>query len=486
MNYDALESLRRSHPAWRLLMADHAPLVISFLFATFIRPNVRSIPEQELSSRLDDHLFHLRERLGSKAFPRAALQYLESWANDDFGWLRRYYGPDRDEPWFDLTPSAEKAIGWVVGLEQRQFVGTESRLRMVFELLQQMVEGTETSPELRIADLEKKRAAIDDEIQKIQAGHVDVMDDARIKDRFQQVAATARDLLADFREVDANFRMLDRDVREKITTWEGGKGELLEGIFGARDEIVDSDQGRSFRAFWDLLMSPSRQEQLTRQLAYVFELPAVQALAPDRRLLRIHYDWLEAGEVTQRTVARLSAQLRRYLDDRAWLENRRIMGILREIEQHAVVLRAVPPDGTFMELDAPAPEISLPMERPLFTPPHKTRIDDHVVTLGDDDLATDKLFEQFHVDKTRLLANVRRSLQTRTQVSLAEVLEENPLEQGLAELVTYLALASDDHYALISDAGAAQTVSWTDPVRGPRRARVPRIIFTRGGRVFDV
>jgi hypothetical protein len=36
----------------------------------------------------------------------------------------------------------------------------------------------------------------------------------------------------------------------------------------------------------------------------------------------VHHDWLEAGEHTQRTVAQLSQQLRRFLDDRAFLENR--------------------------------------------------------------------------------------------------------------------------------------------------------------------
>ncbi len=481
MDYAALESLRRTHPAWRLLLADHAPLIVSFLYAAFIKPNIRSLPEQELASKLDDHLFHLREQFGEKAFPRTALQYLESWASDAHGWLRRYYAVDRDEPSFDLTPSAERAIGWLLALEQRQFVGTESRLRMVFELLQQMVEGTETNPEVRIAELEKKRAAIDDEIRRLRDGHIDVMDDARVKDRFQQVAATARELLSDFREVDTNFRALDRDVREKITTWDGGKGELLEDIFGARDAISDSDQGRSFRAFWDLLMSPSRQEQLTSLLERVFELTPVQALSPDRRLLRVHYDWLEAGEVTQRTVARLSEQLRRYLDDRAWLENRRIMGILRDVEQHAVAIRESQPEGVFMELDADAPELHLPMERPLFTPPHKTRVENRVVLEGGDELAPDALFEQFHVDKARLLANVRRALQTRKQISLAELLEQSPLEQGLAELVTYLAIAADDRSALIHD-GDPQTVVWQDVSRGQRCAQIPRVVFTRGAR----
>lgn len=111
---------------------------------------------------------------------------------------------------------------------------------------------------------------------------------------------------------------------------------MLDEIFGDRDAIMSSDQGRSFRAFWDFLMSAARQDELGTLLERVFELDAVLTLAPDRRLKRIHHDWLAAGEVTQRTVARLSEQLRRYLDDQALLENRRIMTLIRELEQHAL------------------------------------------------------------------------------------------------------------------------------------------------------
>lgn len=72
-----------------------------------------------------------------------------------------------------------------------------------------------------------------------------------MKDRFQQFTQLARELLSDFREVEHNFRGLDRRVRERIALWQGSKGTLLEEIMGERDAISDSDQGRSFRAFWD-------------------------------------------------------------------------------------------------------------------------------------------------------------------------------------------------------------------------------------------
>src|SRR5207237_6490926 len=89
MDFTPLETLRRVHPGWRLLAADHAPLIASFLYTQFIRPNVRTASQQELVSKLDDHLFQLREQLGEGAFPRSAQAYLDDWASDDHGWLRK-------------------------------------------------------------------------------------------------------------------------------------------------------------------------------------------------------------------------------------------------------------------------------------------------------------------------------------------------------------------------------------------------------------
>jgi len=192
----------------------------------------------------------------------------------------------------------------------------------------------------------------------------------------------------------------------------------------------------------------------------------------------VHYDWLEAGEVAQRTVARLSQQLRRYLDDRVFLENRRIMALIRDVEQHALAARQAPPNGAFIELDESGPSIELPLQRPLFVPPSKPRIAAAELVAGTSDVSPDALYDQVHVDRAALAAHVRRALQTRSQVSLAELVETRPLELGLAELVAYLALASDDADAVIDDT-QKQHVRWTDHDGVDRDATVPLVIFTR-------
>jgi len=345
LEYADLEALRTRHPAWRLLRSDNAPLVASFLHRVFVAPNVRVMPAAGLIEALEDELFAVRERLGSDAFPKPALDYLNDWAGPDKGWLRKFYRQGSDEPQFDLTPPAEKAIAWLSTLTERSFVGTESRLLTLFQLLKQMSEGSESDPAKRLAELHKRRDDIDTEIARVLSGNVPLLEDTAVRDRFQQFMQLARELLADFREVEHNFRLLDRRVRERVALWGGAKGALLEEIMGERDAIADSDQGRSFRAFWEFLLSNRRQEEFTELLARVLALPPVAELKPDARTRRVHYDWLEAGEQAQRTVAQLSQQLRRFLDDQAWLENRRIMDILHGIETKALALRELSPTG---------------------------------------------------------------------------------------------------------------------------------------------
>jgi len=471
----SLKRLRDQHPAWRLLTADHAPLIISFLHQAFVETNRRTESQQTLALRLDDHLHAAREQ-GWDA-PRSGDAYLDEWASDSSGWLRKFYPPGGDEAQFDLTPAAERAIQWVAKLLERRFVGTKSRLLTVFQLLTDMVEGSEVDPAVRLADLERRKGQIEVEMAQIRAGRVQPMDATALRERFQQVEGTARELLADFRELEQSFHALDRSVRRRIAEWEGGRGELLDDVLGEREAISASDQGVSFRAFWDFLMSPDRQEELTRKLDRVFDLPAVRDLAPNPRLRRIHYDWLEAGEVTQRTVARLSEQLRRYLDDRTFLQNRRIMEAIREIERAAFQLREAPPPGPVAEIDDLAPELALPLERPLFEPRREVQLAT-VIQEASEDVAAEELFDQVSVDRGRLRAHIRAALLRRDQVSLGDVLQEHPLQHGLAELVTYFALASEDAGALV-DEQATQRVAWNAASGEARAAMVPLLVFTR-------
>lgn len=477
MEFEELESLRKNSPAWKLLRADNASFILGFLRKVFVDENIRSVGRDELISRLDDELYALNERLGDgPAFPKSAKAYLDDWAAPETGWLRKYYPAGSDEVHYDATPAVEKALAWVSTLQTRSFVGTESRLNTVFELLRQMVFGAETDPEARLAELHRRRAELDADIEQVRSGDFAVLDSSAQKDRYQQLTSTARELLADFREVEANFRALDRELRARIAAWDGSKGALLDEVLGSRHSIAESDQGRSFQAFYDFLLSHEKQSELTELLERVQALDAVDEVDP--RMRHIHYDWMDAAERTQATVRQLSEQLRRFLDDQVWLENRRVMDILRSIESTALRLREHPEPDLSCEIDGAAPTVALPMERPLYTPTEKVALDSDGIETATEDIDSSLLFEQIYVDPQRLCGGVRRALHGQAQVGLGELLERQPLEQGLAELVTYLSL-TDAAFHVVFDDQTQERVRWNEPDGTQRVATIPRVTFAR-------
>ncbi|WP_299735525.1 DUF3375 domain-containing protein [uncultured Endozoicomonas sp.] len=492
MDFNRISGLR-THPAWRLLQADSAPLIISFLHRAFIATNQRSIAAEELATRLDDYLHHLRESFGEKRFPKKGKDYLNDWAKGEQGFLRKYYPAASvgDEPLFDLTPATEKVIEWITSFEQKQFVGTESRLLTIFRLLREIADETETDPSLRIQQLEQEKQAIERKIAQLQAGHITPHDSTRVKEKFLQAEETARQLLSDFRQVEENFRSLDRGVRERITTSNSGKGQMLDTIFSEQDAITESDQGRSFKAFWSWLMSPASQDELQETLQKVLQLPEIESLQSvdsphshttnheqDTLLEGIRFRLLEAGEKVNSTCALLVEQLRRYLDDQAWLENRRIMEIVREIEQSAIVVRQSPPaEKVFTTLAPLKPEIELPMARGLFRPALRPVIDE-VPEEGEANVDTSALYTQHYVDEQQLRSQIRFALQTRTQITLAELVDLYPVKKGLSEVVAYLHIASESDRAVINT-DQNQAIGWQDNHGGEKSAWMPSVIFTR-------
>lgn len=477
LRFDEINWLRDNSPAWRLLCADHAALVLSFLEQVFVIENVRSISAAELESRLDDVLYAINDIDGGR-FPKSARAYLDDWAAPERGWLRKYYPAGSDEPHFDATPAVEKALRWVKALEERSFVGTESRLNTIFVLLRQIVYGAETDPQERLKELRRQRQELDEEIARVENGDLNMLEASALRDRYQQLSATAGELLSDFREVEENFRRLDRDLREKITTWQGAKGDLLDDVLGSRETIAESDQGQSFQAFFGFLLSQSRQEELTRLLASVHELDAITEADP--RLKHIHYDWLDAAERTQATVRQLSEQLRRFLDDQVWSENRRVLDILHDIESRAIRLRERPDVPVSTELNGTSPRITLPMERPMYTPARKTPINSGSVLPADDEADPAVLFDQVYVDPGPLRRAVLRSLRRVPQVGLTELVRDQPLRHGLAELIAYLSL-NDDMFRLVFDDQHTEHLRWRDDEGRERMATLPRATFVRAG-----
>lgn len=475
MELEDFDRLRERHPAWRLLRARNAPLVLSFLGRFFIEGNRGPTPAGELTTALDDLLYSIHRTVPER-FDAEPASYLENWSSPESGWLRRFYPSGSEEVHYEATPALEKAFRWVEGLQAREFIGTESRLHILVDLLRQMVHGSETDPTSRIQELERRRDAIESELAEAREGRFAVIDETGVRDRYQQFSQTARELLGDFREVEDNLRGLDRSAREKIAAWDGGKGELLEELVATRTGIAASDQGRSFQAFYDFLLSEDRQVELSELLESVQQMPEVGA---DRRLRSVHHDWAEAAERTQQTVRNLSEQLRRFLEDQIWVENRRVMDLARAVEAAAIAVRDAPPRGDEIGLfvDEPGVPITLPFERPLYDPRPDVVVDSLLPPDPVEEIELEALFAQRFVDTARLAGNIRAVVPRRSTAALEDIIALYPVEEGVSEILGYLTLDGEEMSVEIG--GDEIMIEYTDAENKRRRVRMPRVTVTR-------
>lgn len=127
MDLDEIDRLWERHPAWRLLRARNAPLILAILGRVFVDENRGAVSAGELVSSLDDFLFAVH-RIDPNRYLADPAVSLEDWTPSEAGWLRRFYPAVFDEVHYEATPALERAYAWAPSLRSRAFVGTEPRL----------------------------------------------------------------------------------------------------------------------------------------------------------------------------------------------------------------------------------------------------------------------------------------------------------------------------------------------------------------------
>lgn len=366
MDHNQLNFDLRHAPSLKLLRRDTAALIISFLHRAFKRAQLASIPLAELTAGLDTYLEQLSEAHPGQ-YPLSAAAYLKLWSSEEYQ-LLRITTRGSEEPRVELTAEAERAIGWVEERYRRSFVSTESRLRSIVLLLEEIVAKSTEDVPTRLQQLEAQRAAIQAEIDSIRAtGQVSPTTSTSVKERFLLASDLARQMRRDFAEVEQNFRAVARALQERQLDPAARRGDLVGFMLDADAELRESDQGRSFYAFWEFLMAPARQDELTTLLDTIYRLPVLADLTPDHQLLRrLTRALTDAGEKVVLSNHRLAEQVRRLLDDRRLAESRRAAELIAAVKQLAVRCAERPPkDDPFIELDGP-PELQFVMDRPLW------------------------------------------------------------------------------------------------------------------------
>ena len=305
-----------------------------------------------------------------------------------------------------------------------------------------MVEYTEDDAVKRLEELKNKKAEIDKEIKKIEMGYKPVVySNAQLRERLEWFTRLSHELLSDFREVEDNFKTIHRHIVEQHTRAEINKGAIVGYAFEAYDALRKSDQGKSFYAFWDFLVSRAGQEEwreLTDQLLQMLHERKIESdggFVQDLKSLL-----LQQGRSVYESNDRMAEKLSRIITEKEIARHRRLRQQIGQIKELVFknMEEQTPPCG--IRLNTPAP-VRMNLERRLnlverqstgmVKQPANAR--EKVADLE----RFGRLLGTTHVDRKKLWQKVEAALEQKTTATLAEIIGISGLEHGVAEVIGY-------------------------------------------------
>ncbi len=453
-------------------------MVLGFFHRVFKLAHRVTIPEGEMRGLLESHLNELQHE-NLFAVEKSSREYLEEWCGMQRGWLRKYYPDisDASEAVFELTAAAEKALLWLESLQTAVFVGTESRLELIFTELEKITTLSSRDPAERLAVLRDEAQKIADEISRIEAtGEVETLSGRELTERFQWVLATSRELLGDFRQVEENFKRIAREIAERHTNPDVTRGVIVGHLLDAYEALHETPQGQSFYGFWNLLLAHDKQERFRAAIDRVYSLEEVDAtLRTNKSLNQLIGRLLREGEKVVKSNERMAGNLRRVLETGRLGEQRRLREIVREIQTHALRVKESPP----REEDF----FSLPEMPPFFAAMNRDPWKSGEVLSGilapeeADDAGDRELFRSLGtmplIRLEQLRNNIAEMLRQRGYARLDEVLEAYPPRNGPVEVLGYVAVALEDSIHIVSEEKTflfeIEGVKWS----------VPLVLFSR-------
>ncbi|RME05396.1 MAG: DUF3375 domain-containing protein [Anaerolineae bacterium] len=478
-----LTNLRlRRESAWSLLTLDHAPVALGVLQVHLGGREAR-LPSSVLRERVREALADLRGQ--GIDLPQTAEQYLAQWLRA--GYLVRRFPPGATEEVYELSTAAVQALRFVQGLEGQRAVATESRLSLVIHQLQLLAEQTETDPRSRLDVLLRERERLDAEIAAVRAGRVETLSPDRAMERVREVTALARELVSDFRRVRDEFTRINRELREQIVENEGSRGEVLDKVFAGVDLIAESEAGRTFRAFWRLLTDPEKSSEFEEALERVLSRDFSHKLEPTERrfLLRLTGTLLDNGAEVHDVIQQFARGLRQFVQSQAYREQRRLHRLLRVTQRRARELVGVVQPTTDIGMTLYLSSAGLDsLARWRLHDPSGDQTTTGIERAGGMTLSLEMVSElvaQSEIDFRSLREKVDSLLSGKPQVSVAEVLDAFPAEQGLGSVVGLLAMTAREGL----QGEARDRVCWTGRDGVERCAWIPRLYFLRDSHVAN-
>lgn len=480
MDYSQLIQTLNSSPSVRLLKMRSAEFFLVFVKSVF--DEERAVGQEKLLMLLENQLDNqelLEEDASMERLVESndvkAKQLIKDWT--DRGFLTNYQN-EEGEIIYELSSHSNKVIDWIESLKKEDYIGTESKFKTLFSQLKELVEYSNEDREKRIELLRQRKEEIERQIERLEMGEeVEVYEDYQIEPRFNSLNKMAKELLSDFKEVDDNFKDIIKQIYQRQTDNEQKK-DLLSYIFDAYAELKNSQQGKSFYAFWEFLLSAELQkewDELTDTLYKTLEDRQIEA--KDMFLKEIKRHLFDAGEKVSKTNDRMSEKLSLIIRQNERSNVEATKQIIKDIKKLLIEV-SKNKEKSDASLRYETIEINLPIERQLtFTPTREVEYMDKPQdsVIGINDLERiGKLYNPYYVDRKILRKRIDEMLKDNGQTTIAEVIANNSgIEKGLSELFGYIGILKEYKTAVSTE--HTQYITFSED----KSIEIPEIIITR-------
>ncbi len=455
MKPENIQFLMDSNPSVQMIRLRNANWVFPFLFQVFKAEELKSvIPEEQLILSLSDALQLMEEK--SEDYEEAQIIYGE----DDIERSRKYistwvqkrilqdFQDNNGVVQYQLSAYTEKVFQWLQSLQTRKHVGTESRFTALFTSLQDIIEHSEDDKAKRIELLKAKRAEIDKEIKAIELGIApETYSNAQVRERLETFTRTSYELLSDFREVEDHFKQIHRSIVEQHTRLEQQKGAIVGYAFEAYDGLRHSDQGKSFYAFWDFLISRVGQEEWNELSDKLIHVLQDREIAADIVFIRNIKSLLwNQGKTVYQANDKMAEKLSRIISEKEITKHRRLRKQIASVKE--LLFNLIDEEQVSCDLFLEdGPDMKMVMDRRLVTEDKKVLASLKQPIAGVQHIADPerfgRMFSHVMIDKKKLWQKVLLALQQKETASLKEILELSVPEQGLAEIITFFSFTKD-------------------------------------------
>jgi len=485
--YEQIEIAIKNSPSVELLKTKNRELIILFLVKIFTSETIVSSEHihyklieylEAMGTGFDEETDEKNEKI-FKTYEEKAKEKIQLWTNK--GFLTNYQ-TETGEVFYELSSHSSKTIDWLASLKKEEYIGTESKFKMLFNQLKILVEFTNDNKEKRLQLLEDRKSEIEQQIQRLEMGEdIEIFEENQIIPDFKYLTKLAKELLSDFKEVDDNFKVIIKEIYQKQTDISLKKGHILQYTFDAFHELKNSSQGKSFYAFWEFLNSRNLQEEWSDLVQELYQRLVEKSIEIDDSFLKNMKQHLyNAAKKVSKTNDKMAEKLSRIIRDRDVSETEITKSIIQEIKKLLIEISKKEIESTFSFEIETGIEIKMPFERKLTFEQSdeveykqkpqvaKTQLSDFVYL--------NKAFNFFAIDRNELRKRVKTVLREKKQATILDIVDyQGGISKGLPELLGYIGIVKDFKYTI--NENKTQDILFDKNNR--KLLQIPEIILTQ-------